>query len=114
MSSILDQRDLLNQADRLVEAARRAGADAADAACVRGIALSVDIRLGKVEETRRAEGSDFSLRVFVGRRSAAVSANVLADPAEIAERAVAMAKAAPEDPYAGLADAVTFTGAKRP
>jgi PmbA protein len=109
MSSILDQRDLLDQANRLVEAARRAGADTADAACVRGIALSVDVRLGKVEETRRAEGNDFSLRVFVGRRSAAVSANVLADPAEIAERAVAMAKAAPEDPYAGLAEADRLT-----
>ena len=60
--------------------------------------------MGKVEETRRAEGDDFSLRVFVGRRSAVVSANVFTDPSGLAERAVAMAKVAPEDKYAGLAD----------
>lgn len=104
MSEILDQSDLTGRAERLVAAAKRAGADAADAVCVRGVSLSVDVRLGKVEETRRAEGDDFTLRVFVGRRTANVSANVLADPAELAERAVAMAKVAPEDRFAGLAD----------
>lgn len=100
-----DQTILSERASRLVDAALRAGADAADAVCVRGISLSVDVRLGKVEETRRAEGDDFTLRAFVGRRSAAVSANVLSDPAELAMRAVAMARVAPEDPFTGLADA---------
>jgi len=104
MTEILDQSDLAERAESLVAAATRAGADAADVVCVRGIALSVDVRLGKVEETRRAEGDDFTLRTFVGKRSATVSANVFADPAELATRAVAMAKAAPEDRYAGLAD----------
>jgi PmbA protein len=104
MTAILDQKDLTDRAVRLVEAARKAGADAADTVCVRGMSLSVDVRLGRVEETRRAEGDDFNLRVFVGRRFATVSANVLTDPAELAERAVAMARVAPEDPYAGLAD----------
>jgi PmbA protein len=104
MTEMLDQSDLTERAERLVAAAKRAGADAADAVCVRGIAMSVDVRLGKVEETRRAEGDDFALRAFVGRRSASVSANVLADPAELAERAVAMAKVAPEDRFTGLAD----------
>jgi PmbA protein len=104
MSAILDQKDLTDRAVRLVEAAKKAGADTADAVCVRGMSLSVEVRLGKVEETRRAEGDDFNLRVFTGRRFATVSANVLSDPAELAERAVAMARVAPEDPYAGLAD----------
>ncbi len=104
MTEILDQSDLAERAERLVAAATRAGADAADVVCVRGIALSVDVRLGKVEETRRAEGDDFTLRAFVGQRSATVSANVFADPAELATRAVAMARAAPEDRFAGLAD----------
>ena len=104
MTQILDQSDLTDRAARLVEAARRAGADAADAVCVRGISLSVEVRLGKIEETGRAEGDDFTLRVFVGKRTANVSANVVSDPAELAERAVAMARVAPEDPYAGLAD----------
>lgn len=104
MTEILDQSDLTDRAASLVEAAKRAGADAADAVCVRGISLSAEVRLGKIEETRRAEGDDFTLRAFVGKRSATVSANVLADPAELAERAVAMAKAAPEDGFAGLAE----------
>ena len=104
MTEILDQTDLTDRAARLVEAALKAGADAADTVCVRGISLGIEVRLGKIEETRRAEGDDFTLRAFVGKRSATVSANVLTDPAELAERAVAMAKAAPEDPYAGLAD----------
>jgi PmbA protein len=104
MTQILDQSDLTDRAARLVEAAKRAGADAADAVCVRGVSLSVEVRLGKIEETGRSEGDDFTLRVFVGKRTANVSANVVADPAELAERAVAMARVAPEDPYAGLAD----------
>jgi PmbA protein len=104
MNQILDQSDLTARAERLVAAARRAGADAADAVCVRGISLSVEVRLGKVEEICRSEGDDFTLRTFVGRRSATVSANVLTDPVELAERAVAMARVAPEDRFAGLAD----------
>ncbi len=108
MNALLNQSDLVDRATRLVEAARKAGADAADAVSRRRVSLGVDVRLGKVEETSRAEGDDFSLRVFVGKRNASVSANVLTNPADLAERAVAMAKAAPEDPYAGLADPATL------
>jgi PmbA protein len=100
-----DQSDLADRAARLVEAALKAGADAADAVCVRGMSLSVDVRLGKVEETLRSEGEDFTLRAFVGGRPAAVSANTLTDPRELAERVVAMARVAPEDRFNGLADA---------
>jgi PmbA protein len=103
MTEILDQSDLTERAERLVAAAKRAGADAADAVCVRGMSLGVEVRLGKIEETRRSEGDDFTLRVFVGKRTAHVSANVLTDPRELAERAVAMARVAPEDRFAGLA-----------
>ena len=99
MTEILDQSDLADRAAGLVEAAARAGADAADAVCIRGISLGAEVRLGKVEETHRAEGDDFMLRAFVGTRSATVSANVVSDPAQLAERAVAMAKAAPEDRF---------------
>src|SRR5260221_11402465 len=104
MNEILDQTDLTDRAARLVEAARKAGADAADTVCVRGVSLGVEVRLGKIEETRRAEGDAFTLRAFVGRRSATVSANVLTHPAELAERAIAMAQVAPEDPYTRPAD----------
>jgi PmbA protein len=108
MNALLSQSDLVDRAASLVEAAKKAGADAADAVSRRRVSLGVDVRLGKVEETSRAEGDDFSLRVFVGKRNASVSANVLTSPAELAERAIAMAKAAPEDPYAGLADPATL------
>ncbi|WP_299480447.1 TldD/PmbA family protein [uncultured Roseibium sp.] len=104
MSEVIDQSELQSRAVRLVEAARKAGADACDAVAVTGVSLSVDVREGKVEETERAEGDDVTLRVFVGRRTAAVSANQMDDPQTLAERAIAMAKVAPEDPYAGLAD----------
>lgn len=87
----------------LVEAARRAGADASDAVAVRSRATNVSVRLGKVEGTEAAESDDISLRVFVGKRVASVSASG-ADMDELAARAVAMAKVSPEDPVQGLAD----------
>src|SRR5512136_3116117 len=103
MSSLLDQSALTDLADRLVAAARRAGADAADALAVRSVSLSVEVREGAVEETQRSEGDDAGLRVLVGRQQAVVSTNdVRGDVAQLAERAVAMARAAPEDPFAGL------------
>jgi len=90
----------------LVEAAKRAGADAADALEVRNTSLSVARRLGKIEQLERAEGFDLGLRVFVGKRQAIVSTTD-ADPrgfAQLAERAVAMARVVPEDPFGGLAE----------
>jgi PmbA protein len=105
MSSLLDQSALTDLAERLVTAARRAGADAADALAVRSVSLAVEVREGAVEESERSEGDEVGLRVFVGRRQAVVSSNdVKADVAGLAERAVTMARAAPEDPFAGLAD----------
>ena len=107
MSSLLDQSPLLDLAERLVAAARRAGADAADAVAVRSVSLSVEVRDGAVEESERAEGDDMGLRVLVGKRQAVVSTNdVKGNGADaLAERAVAMARVAPEDQFAGLADA---------
>ncbi|HLN08843.1 MAG TPA: DNA gyrase modulator, partial [Xanthobacteraceae bacterium] len=107
MSSLLDQSALTGLAERLVAAALRAGADAADAVAVRSMSLSVEVRDGAVEETERSESDDVGLRVLVGRRQAVVSTNDIAgDGADaLAERAVAMARVAPEDRFAGLADA---------
>src|SRR5919206_1231434 len=103
MSSFLDQSQLLSLAERLVAAARRAGADAADAVAVRGISLSVEVRDGAVEGSERSEGDDLGLRVLVGRRQAVVSTNDLTGDgvARLAERAVAMARVAPDDKYVG-------------
>src|SRR5258708_24856682 len=105
MTSLLDQSALTDLAERLIAAARRAGADAADALALRSVSLAIEVREGAVEESERSEGDDVGLRVFVGRRQAVVSTNdIKTDATELAERAVAMAKAAPEDPFAGLAD----------
>ncbi len=90
----------------LLHAGRQAGADSADAMAVRGTSVNVDVRGGVLEQAERAEGVDIGLRVFVGQRSANVSASDTSDRTieEMAIRAVAMAKEAPEDPYIGLAD----------
>jgi PmbA protein len=98
--------DLADLTGRLLDAARRAGADAADAMAVDGTSLSIDVRDGRLEEAQRAEGTDLGLRVFVGRRQAIVSASDTSDATitAMAERAVAMAREAPDDPHAGLAD----------
>ncbi|HBF30915.1 TldD/PmbA family protein [Rhizobium sp.] len=104
MSSENQADHLLSRANQLVELARKAGADKADAVVVRSRAKSVSVRLGKVESTESSESDDFSLRVFVGNQVASVSANPGFDLNALAERAVAMAKVSPEDPFTGLAD----------
>nr|WP_239479980.1 TldD/PmbA family protein [Actibacterium sp. 188UL27-1] len=92
--------------DALLTAARKAGADTADAIAVQNRAVSIDVRLGKLEQAERSEGTDIGLRVILGKRQACVASSLLtADTiAEMAERAVAMAREAPEDPGVGLAD----------
>lgn len=91
----------------LIDTARKAGADAADAMAAEGSSLSIEVRQGALEHAERSEGIDLGLRVFIGQRQATVSASdTRAETIEaMAERAVAMAKEAPEDPYAGLAAA---------
>jgi PmbA protein len=105
-SSLFDQTPLIDRAERLVKAALSRGADAADAVAMRSMSLAIEVRDGAVEESERAEGDDLGLRVLVGHRQAVVSTNDTASDgsAALAERAVAMARAAPEDKFAGLAD----------
>jgi PmbA protein len=99
------KRDFQATLEKLIGAARATGADAADALLVESVSASVSYRLGKLEDVERAEGSDLGLRVFVGQRVAFVSSSDLSNDAlsELPERAVAMAKLAPEDKFAGLA-----------
>jgi PmbA protein len=101
-----DPRDPADLAQALLDAARRAGAEAADVLVSAGRSVSIDLRDGALEQVERAEGLDLGLRVLIGRRQACV---VASDPsaatlAALAVRAVAMAREAPEDPYAGLAE----------
>lgn len=104
MQADRDANHLVDLVAALVEAAKAAGADAADAVAVRGRSTSVSVRLGKVEGTESSESDDIALRVFLGKRAASVSGNAASDPAALAERAVAMARVSPQDPHQGLAD----------
>ncbi|UXN03308.1 MULTISPECIES: TldD/PmbA family protein [unclassified Bartonella] len=99
-----DAQGLIDKASALVEAAKKAGADAADAVVIRSRSRQVSVRLGKVESTDSSESDDFSLRVFLGKKVATISANSQSDPQALAIRAVAMAKVSPENPFEGLAD----------
>ena len=91
---------------QLLDAARNAGADAADAIVLDGSSVSVEVRGGALEHAERSEGADLGLRVFLGKQQAIVSSSD-SRPETIrtmAERAVAMAREAPEDPFTGLAE----------
>jgi PmbA protein len=101
-----DANNQLNLLADLLAAAKKAGADAADAVTYNAASLSVSCRMGELEKLERAESNDLGLRVFVGKQQAMVSSTDF-DPStlnEVVERAVAMAKAAPADPYCGLAE----------
>jgi PmbA protein len=89
----------------LIRAAKKAGADAADALLVESVSAGVSYRLGKLEDLERAESADLGLRVFLGQKIAFVSSTDLSSNAleSLPARAVAMARLAPEDKYARLA-----------
>jgi PmbA protein len=103
MTATDDHLDLL---DQLIQRARKAGADQADALLYRGISISHAQRLGKIEKLERSEGYDLGLRVLIGKRQAIVSSNDQTAPAldALVERAIAMAKVVPEDEFIGLAE----------
>jgi len=102
---MLDPTQAQARAAALVDLARRAGADAADAVYSGSSSEGVQVRLGQLEDVERSESEHLDLRVFVGQGSASIGSSDLSDAAltELATRAVAMARAAPEDRYAGLA-----------
>lgn len=102
---MLTPSEARDRAAEIVARAARAGADAADAVFAADAASEVSVRLGTLEDVGRSESEELGLRVFVGRRSASVSTSDLSGPAmdALVERAVAMAREAPEDPWSGLA-----------
>ncbi len=104
---MLSSDDAQQRSADLVARALRAGADAADAVFLAQASETIEVRLGKLEAAERSEGEHIGLRVFVGGCSASIGSSDLGSAAldEMAARAVAMARAAPEDRYAGLAPA---------
>ena len=101
----LNPDDLKAPLESLLAMAKKAGADSADAVATHGRSLSITVRGGDIEDVDSSEGRDVGLRVMVGKRQACVSSSDIsgASLSMLAERAVAMAKLAPEDPYCGLA-----------
>ena len=91
--------------ETLMKDAKAAGADAADAVLYHSVSSAVSWRMGKLEDVERSEGADLGLRIMVGKRQASVSTtdHAPASLKALAERCAAMAKAAPEDKYCGLA-----------
>ena len=104
---MLTPSEAQDRAAAIVARATAAGADAADAVFAADAALEVSVRLGRLEDVGRSESAELGLRVFVGDRSASVSSSDLSDDAlaTLVERAVAMAREAPADRWAGLAPA---------
>lgn len=104
--AVADEREPLRVLDGLLARARELGADAADAVLADRRSLSVAYRLGGREQIERSEAQVIGLRLFVGQRQALVATSDAspAGLAEAVERAVAMARVVPEDPYCGLAD----------
>jgi PmbA protein len=100
----------------IIKAALAAGADAAETVLAERQSLSVGVRLGALEEVEREESRDLGLRVFIGQRQAVVSGSDFSPNARarLIERAVAMARLAPEDEYAGLAPAALLARAPFP
>jgi PmbA protein len=98
--------DLLSLAGEAVAHARKLGADAVHAIAADGRSTEIDVRDGKIEKVEQAEARDISLKVYAGKSSATISGSVLTRDAihRLAENALKMAKLAPPDPYAGLAD----------
>lgn len=110
---MIDKDAALSRCQDLVALARSLGADAADAVASANSSEGVTVRLGQLEEVERSESEEIGLRVFVGQKSASISTSDFAPEGlrALAERAVEMARHAPEDRYAGLApEQALFTG----
>lgn len=101
----MNDQAILNRLEDLIQKAKRAGADAADAIWTESLSQGVSVRMGALEDIERSENHDLGLRVFIGQRQAFVAATALDAAAmdELVARAVSMARLAPEDPFCGLA-----------
>src|SRR4051794_40759916 len=113
---MLSPDDARRIAQSLVERGLAAGATAADALYVGERSSGVQVRLGEIDSVSRSEGEEMGLRLFIGQRSATVASSDLSDDAlgVLVERCLAMARAAPEDPFAGLAPAELLQGGELP
>ena len=105
--------DLRDVAQALVERARSAGADMADAVVGESDGLEVGIRLGEIEKLKRARERRAGLRVFVGGATAIASSGDLTAGglASLVDDAIALARVTAPDPHGGLPDAADLATA---
>ncbi len=98
--------DLLTLASEAVAHARKLGADAAHAVAADGRSTDISILDGKIEKLEQSEARDISLKVYAGKSSASIAGSVLTAEAirRLAATALEMARLAPPDPFAGVAD----------
>jgi PmbA protein len=96
---------ILDFLDNLVAMSLKAGADAADAMAAESRGTSVECRLGKLESLDHHESHAYGLRVLIGTQQALVSASDFSKDTvqSLVERAIAMAKIAPPDPFLSIA-----------
>ena len=101
------ERAPLELASQLLELARRAGAEQADAVAVASTNSSTEVRMQRVEKVAEAASRSVGLRVIVDGRQAVVSTSDVTDAAlaETAQTAMELARVSEPDPHAGLPDA---------
>lgn len=110
--SSLSQGNKMDLLQDVLAAAKRHGATGADIVLGESTSVSVGRRMGKPESLTRSEEGEAGLRVLVGKKQAMVSSSDLSPKALIAmaERAVDMARAVPDDEWCGLADPSQLAG----
>ena len=101
----LDALAVLSQ--RLLEAARAAGADQAEVSCSEDAGLNVNVRMGEVETVESTRDRGIAVTVYFGGRKGSASTADLREEslAATVDQACAIARHTEHDPAAGLADA---------
>ncbi|MBT7641415.1 MAG: TldD/PmbA family protein [Rhodobiaceae bacterium] len=95
----------LDLAQKIIDLTLKLGATQADALVSDSASLSLSCRMGELEDCERAESRDIGLRAMIGQQQAFVSGSAVDENAlsQLAQRAVDMAQATPEDRYCGFA-----------
>jgi len=95
----------LDLAQKIIDLTLKLGATQADALVSDSTSLSLSCRVGELEDCERAESRDIGLRAMIGQQQAFVSGSAVDENAlsQLAQRAVDMAQATPEDRYCGFA-----------
>lgn len=95
---------LFDQLHDLIRKAKACGADAAEGVYSESMGVSASIRNGDLSTLERSERASIGIRVLIGKKQACAASDDI-HPERLhamVDRAVSMARLAPEDPYAGL------------